>query len=189
VVASNAPVPRGPTPPSVLAPSEALSKFSRKENRDIDGHDILSANGKPGIPGIDIQACATRCVQEKTCKAFSFDRWNGWCFLKDAIATSRLDPGSTIAVKQQYALPNASTVPAQMRDSLKRRFRDDPILQRRTNDFPQCKKACEDEFKCVAFSFLKSVGTAENNCQMFKLSKGYYFDPTSDSGFKEQVLK
>jgi hypothetical protein len=74
-----------------------------------------------------------------------------------------------------------------MHDALKKRFRDEPILQRRVEDFAMCKKACDEELRCVAFSFLKTAPADSNNCQMFKLSKGYYFDPTSDSGFKEQA--
>jgi PAN domain len=180
--------PRGPAPVNISLQIEAPLNFKQKDNRDIEGHDILS-NGRPGIPGISIQACAAQCEKNNACKAFSFDRWNGWCFLKDEITTSRLDPRSTIAVKQQYALPDVSKASAEMQDALKKRFRDDPILKRRVDDFPKCKKACKDEIKCVAFSYLKTAPTGSDNCQMFKLSKGYYFDPESDSGYKEQIQK
>jgi hypothetical protein len=179
---------QGPEPPAASAAvANVLSKFVRKDNRDIYGHDIVPAGGKAGIPGLSMQACAARCDAERACKAFSFDRWNGWCFLKDAIVTSRLDPPSTIAVKRPAQLPKASKAAAQMLNYRGRRFRDVPFEQQHVEDFQTCRNACESNLSCVAFTFLKKTPTDNNNCQMFRFSDGYYSDPSADSGIKQQA--
>jgi PAN domain len=165
--------------------SNERQNFTLKENRDIFGHDIKLTQGQSGIPGMTLDECVRACDKRGACKAFSFDKWNGWCFLKDAIATSLIDPHSIIGVKKPQPLPNASKVAPEMTVLRGRRFRDKPILQSKVNDFNKCKAACAKEIRCVAFSYLKSENKLEN-CQFFNGSVGPYNDPTADSGYKEQ---
>jgi hypothetical protein len=82
-------------------------QFKTRVNRDFYGDDIL-VGGQVGIPGIELSACAARCQEMPECKAFSFDRWHGWCFPKSKISATLTDPPSIIGVKQPGALPNAN---------------------------------------------------------------------------------
>ena len=60
-----------------------------------------------------------------------------------------------------------------------------PIARKRVADFQQCKSACWNELRCVAFSFLKGVKGAQN-CDLFNLAGAYQPDVSADSGFKFQ---
>lgn len=157
--------------------------FRTRVNRDIHGHDIL-VDGKPYIPGIDIAACAERCKDLAACKAFSFDRWQGYCYLKDNINTSYVDPPSTIGVKRPADLPNvSSTAPNETIIVRNRRFHDSPRKQpERTETFAVCQTSCEDNRDCVAFTYLKTT----KMCSHFDRSIGHYIDERADSGYKRQ---
>jgi PAN domain len=183
------PMGQSPEQPAIDLVKEAQvsSKFGIRSNRDIPGHDLAVTGGRPGIPGIDINQCAARCNDSTSCKAYSFDRWNGWCFLKDQIASTLLDPRSTIGVKRPLTVPPVSrTLRAEMQGTLRgKRFRDEAIARVSAANFQGCEKSCADDLRCVAFSFLKTVKNGEN-CEKFKYSDGYYHDESADSGYKQQ---
>jgi PAN domain len=180
------PAKAGPTPQVVLQPpTNSLNKFTQKDNRDIFGNDILLTEGRPGIPGITLNECALACDKRKSCVAFSFDKWKAWCFLKNKISTSLLDPHSTIAVKKPLKLPNASKAEPELIVLKGRRFRDKPINQSKAANAEACQKICEDSLKCVAYSYLKKEKS--ENCFLFNGSAGHYSDSAADSGYKRQA--
>jgi hypothetical protein len=181
-----------PAPTTSIVPKVAskqvgdeIQGFTLKDNRDIYGHDIKLVEGEPGIPGTTLDECAQACNKRPACKAFSFDKWNGWCFLKNGIATSLIDPHSKIGVKKPQELPNASKAAPEMNTLRGRRFRDKPIQQIKAHSYDACKNKCADGLRCVAFSYLKSEKNKEN-CQLFNGSVGHYSDATTDSGYKAQ---
>jgi hypothetical protein len=159
------------------------ARFQLRANRDIHGHDIRIA-GRPGIPGIDLAACAARCEAMPACKAFSFDRWHGWCFLKDRIVESLVDPPSVIGVKRPAALPGVSqSARGQIIVVRNRRFHDAPREPPRTADtFDACKGRCNATTNCVAFSYMKT----SRMCSIFDKTVGHYIDDRADSGYKRQ---
>jgi hypothetical protein len=165
--------------------SPAIALYKTRDNRDIWGRDIPQPGEQVGISDIDIDACASRCETTAACVAFSFDRWNRKCYLKDKIVPSLLDARSTLAVKKSFDLPEVSKVQAQIQTVRNRRFLDTPIARKRVADFQQCKSACWNELRCVAFSFLKGVKGAQN-CDLFNLAGAYQPDVSADSGFKFQ---
>jgi hypothetical protein len=123
--------------------SQALNKFTTRRNRDILTNDI-PINGIIGTSQSDIGACAVQCDDTPACKAFSFDHVLSKCYLKSNVATSVMDPESTIAVKSPLQLPNASTAPPEI--ELKRNTRiinnDPPSSRKRVTDFNSCKATC-----------------------------------------------
>jgi PAN domain len=157
--------------------------FQTVVNRDLYGNDIL-VDGKPGIPGIDLAACAAHCNETNECKAFSFDRWHGICFPKDGISNFVLDPPSIVGVKKPNALPDWNdklpTVLATVRD---REFRDEPLAppQKMTN-LDACRSACRSRSDCIAFTFSKTAQT----CSMFEKTIGHYVSDLAVSGYKLQ---
>jgi WD40 repeat protein len=176
------------SPPSAAAATLAsLTKFMTRDNRDIYGQDISSPEGPIGFAASDINVCAVRCDSMPACKAFSFDRWRGRCYLKNNLATSILDPRSTIAVKKPIELPNVSSSPYQIEILRNRRVVDEPFARRRTSNFQACKAACTDSLNCVAFNFVKQAGNNSDNCEMFRSAKGSANDPATDSGLKYQA--
>ena len=162
------------------APRSELSKFEYRHSRDIEGHDISSTGGKPGIPGTTHEVCAQLCDGEPRCKAYSFDKWHARCFLKDRVVESYLEPNSVLGVKKPGELPKLNTV-AERRTEIYRNkvFRDDPIAPPKTAEtFEACSASCETEKRCVVFAFEK----ATKKCSMFAKSDGFFFDQAFDSG-------
>ena len=159
------------------------TKFALRRNRDIYGQDIMTA-GSPGISGIDLAACAARCEELAACKAFSFDRWLGKCYLKNNIVESVVDPPSIIGAKIPHSLPNVSkTAPGKMEIVRNRRFRDNPRENVRTFDnFDMCLRHCDGNSDCVAFSYVKP----SRACWTFDRTVGHYIDDLADSGYKRQ---
>jgi hypothetical protein len=164
---------------------QALNKFITKRNRDILTNDI-SIDGKIGTSQSDIGACAVQCDDTPACKVFSFDHVLNKCYLKTNVATSVIDPQSTIAVKSPLQLPNASSATADI--ELKRNTRimnnDPPVSRKRVTDFNSCKATCLDSLSCVAFTFLKAA--RDENCEMFDGLKSFLSDDSADSGYKSQ---
>ena len=177
---ASAPTAPMPSPPPRSAPRSELSKFEYRHSRDIEGHDISSTGGKPGVPGTTHEVCAQLCDGEPRCKAYSFDKWHARCFLKDRIVESYLEPNSVLGVKKPGELPKLNTV-AQRRTEIYRNkvFRDDPIEPPKTAEtFEVCSASCETEKRCVVFAFEKTT----KKCSMFSKSDGFFFDQAFDSG-------
>ncbi len=176
-------------PPEVVKSNE-LAKFEWKHNRDLFGSDIVSVNGRPGIPGASLEGCAKICNSVPACQGFAFDKWRGWCFLKGGmkpgadgrLAVSVIDPISILGIKKPATLPALSTaVPATVY-ARNRSFRDTPYKSDVAIDFDICKIACNADPACVAFTFVKD----KKMCNRFKLTLGHYPDVNADSGYKRQ---
>jgi hypothetical protein len=162
-----------------------VDNFTTRINRDIYGQDIPLRTGQIFIPGIDLNACATECDKNTSCVAFSFDRWEGKCYLKRSVAPLLIDPRSTVGVKKPSNLPPEATMRPNVRSLRNRRFRSVPIDRKVASDFRACQSVCEGELRCVAFSFAKGI-RGSPNCQIFNSTEGHYYDESADSGYKYQ---
>jgi hypothetical protein len=158
------------------------TRFIWRENHDSYGHDILF-DGKPGIPGLDLASCALLCDNTPNCKGFSFDRWFGWCYLKDEITDSIVDPPSVMGVKRPKGLPpRNATAEIKMIDGGNKRFRDTPIAETSLKSVGDCKRQCRTHKRCFVYTFL----VAQERCLMFETTEGPYIDDGAVSGFKQQ---
>ncbi|MEZ5844927.1 MAG: PAN/Apple domain-containing protein [Hyphomicrobiaceae bacterium] len=155
----------------------ALDRFRVRNNRDVQGHDIAR------VIGVTIGACADACEKNASCKGFSFDRWNGWCFLKDAMPASVLDPASTIGVRRGVEFPNVITIEHEMLSLRRRKFVDTPLRVLADTDAAACSAVCDKELACVAYTAERS----EKKCRLFRQTEGHFADDDFDSGFKRQI--
>jgi PAN domain len=167
----------------VNAPS-ILTQFTTKFNRDIFGSDVAIIDGKPGIPGSTLESCAHVCFGLPSCKAFTFNRWKNFCYLKGELAGETfLHPAGIIGVKKPLAVPvvsqTAETATSYLFNTV---FADPPLQESVASDYRVCSKACVASIHCVAFSFLRSA----NKCKLFNRVEGYYRDDAYDSGYKWQ---
>jgi hypothetical protein len=162
--------------------TSAIAKFTLRHNRDIYGHDIPFPKGK--IAGVDIKGCAAECDKLQACVAFSYDRWNSICFLKNEIAASLLDVRSTIAVKKPAELPGKSGKKAEMLAMHEFRFRGDMTSANGALDLGACRSSCYNDMNCIGFTFVKGVKIG--NCQKYKELHGYDRDAQTESGYKYQ---
>ncbi len=164
--------------------SISSEKFTTRNNRDIYGHDIPAPSGGIGLTGLDFDGCTSRCDQTAACVAFSYDRWSGKCYLKDTVATSVLDPRSTIGVKKPGVMPDVSAVQAQVQAVHHKRFRGDIMSYARVSKMAVCRARCDGDLRCVAFTFLnQAVG---NNCRLFSTVEAYEADDPAEGGYKYQ---
>jgi hypothetical protein len=174
------------SPLSEATPDNAIAQFTVAPNLNIVGQDILSPTGRIGIPNIDLSTCAAQCNNNQSCVAFSFDRWKKVCYLKNKVVAPLLDPPSLTAVKNG-TIPNKSKAPFKIETLPNHRFPGKPNRHTRASDYLACMAACKDDENCVAFSFLKDVGTTDN-CQIFENpEQGHVADPSIDSGYKYQI--
>lgn len=159
--------------------SDAQSKFSLRNNRDIYGHDISD------IPGIRQDECALKCYENSACKAFSFDKWNGRCFLKASLTTILLEPTSILGVRKPFDVPRVSGKAAEMFRVRNNVFKDTPIETTKQNSFESCEDRCDGELRCIAYSYAKTT----RQCQLFNNTVGPFADQTVDSGYKRQTAE
>lgn len=165
-----------------------LSKFNLKQNRDIFGADLAATNGVPGIPSTSYTACADKCRGDDKCAAFSFDKWNGWCFLKSAAATTVLDPKSVTGIKKTKSAPAAPGTAFKFSVARNRSFPDAPWDEVPAADRKTCQCMCGNSKRCVAFTFVEPSAAAPNNCKFFSQSDGYFEAAGAVSGYKEEFV-
>lgn len=154
----------------------ALDQFKTRKNRDVYGNDLEK------FPGLSRNDCAAKCLGNQKCKGFSFEVWNGWCFLKDDMTTSVLDPASLIAVRNGKPFPNVATGPAELFRLRGKKFVDEPISTQTVANYEGCMSSCDTLPACVALTHEKQT----NSCNLFATTLGYYYDEKFDSGFKRQ---
>lgn len=164
-------------------------RFKVRSNRDLYGSDLpdVTTAGRPGLAGIDIAACAAACDKADACKAFVFDRWRGWCFLKSEIKASNMNPYATLGVKQPGEVPNVSTTLATCTLALRgQRFHDKTIPggePREAQSLEDCEQRCATNRGCIAASYHK----LSRLCSLHGFSEGHYVDRDTDSIYKIQL--
>lgn len=159
------------------APKTALENFKIRRNRDVYGHDLEK------LPGVTENGCAERCLRHGRCKGFSYDRWNGWCFLKDDMPASLLDPSSFIAVRTSASFPAVASTADEMHRLRRKKFTDRAFATTRNGNYDACYTQCANTRECVAFTYDKTSG----DCQMHQNTVGHFYDENFDAGFKRQL--
>lgn len=173
-------------PTSPATPTNWISGFSTRDNRDIWLQDIELPDGSIGISDVDINECARQCTNNSRCVGFAYDRWVKKCYLKNRITELILDARSMIAVKKPAEIPNVSrTLPSSIETLRNTRVKGELTSSKESRNFPACRSACEDNLQCIAFNFLKRTDGADN-CEMYKMSDGYARDTSVDGGYKVQ---
>src|SRR6202043_4074151 len=115
--------PAPPSPPPARR-EPPLSPVNARVFTIYDGRDLYDA---PYLTkqGITQNECIELCKQDNKCIAFSWDRWNNYCFLKRAApATMRIDPQSMSAVAIGERQPTDSSATVEMEHFYNTEFRD-----------------------------------------------------------------
>jgi hypothetical protein len=164
--------------PAVAGTTKAGAQlaYNAYDNRDMDGGDLTT------LKNVDLASCISACKSESECQAYSFDKWNRYCFLKSSVGSLRLDPRSTTGIRQGLATPPTAAGPITM---VRYRGKLFPGTGYRTLDraqFDSCESTCKQEQSCVAFTFQKS----EQRCQLFNTTGEYFANSQTDSGVKTQ---
>jgi PAN domain-containing protein len=152
-------------------------KYKTFNNRDINGADYRK------LQNVEADACIRECRASSTCRAFSYDKWNHWCFLKREVSELLLDPRSLTGVREDVATPPTSNASAKVEKFKSKVFLGDGYKSMRAQSYDTCQSSCETDLSCVVFTFFKNKQT----CNFFKTAGEYFPDDTADSGIKSQT--
>ena len=151
--------------------------YTTYDNHDLFGNDFRT------IRGIDLLSCVSACRQESQCQAYSFDKWNRFCFLKSDVDELRIDPRSISGVRLGAPTPAISSIPISMERYRDKYFPGSGYKSITNSSVDICETACQSESACLAFSFQK----AAHRCQLFDNTGEYFSNKGVDSGAKRQI--
>lgn len=166
----------GAAPIRVAVPAPDSRAFRMHDNRDIQGGDYSM------VEGLGHDACKSRCNADSQCQAYTYNKWNRKCFLKDRIGSSRLEPASITGVRQDVSQPSRSVKPFKMERYRGKAFPYRGQTPRQAASFEACEQRCRDTAACVAFTYFKS----SRQCRLMESTGEYFADKRADSGVKRQ---
>lgn len=170
-------LPTTDSPTTTSPPVEDPRRFKTVEGRDIDGNDYRR------VTNVNFEACVSECKNDNQCVAFSFDKWNRYCFLKHVIPdTLRIEPNSIVGVIST-ASPRDSNAPVRIERFRKKAFPDTPYKQLPASSLEQCEAACNSEDKCEVLTYAKT----QNLCKLIARPGEWWRDELADSGVKRQI--
>jgi PAN domain len=140
-------------------------KFMVYDGRDIDGSDFhVSRN--------ILQAqCIELCKNDSKCIAFSWDRWNSYCFLKHVAPSAvRIDPQSMSAVAVGEVEASDSSDPIVMERFYNAEFRDKPFRTLTDLSYMDCERSCLNNQECEVVTY----ETAGRLCKFIRRPYQYY---------------
>ena len=164
---SSLPTPVPVTVPPLPAPSAAQQEPSRGSRqvfpaRDLVGSDITRLSGNSQTE------CEALCINNDTCKGYTYDNWNRMCITKNGVSNFRIEPRST-AVIFSGQVPSLSTAAVVMVKRRDREFRDASYASKLTSDYDSCANSCLRDDRCVGVNFNQSSGS----CQFFAAPSEY----------------
>jgi hypothetical protein len=161
--------------PSVDAAS-GTEAFLSVENRDLLGNDLRR------LERVDLKVCAAACKGDALCKAYSYDRWNRWCFLKKELAPLSLEPGSIAGIRAELGPPAMSDAPVRFEMKANKKLLASPYRTIPVSSREDCERECTTETKCLGATFIK----ARNACQLFEAIETIAPDKGAISAVKTQ---
>jgi hypothetical protein len=168
--------PRG----SMCQPNSLTSQdFVVHDNRDIDGGDLRS------FKNADLQSCKSTCTADLQCLAYSFDKWNGWCFLKSAADSLRLEPSSIVGIRQNLSQPPAANVAVLVERFRGKYFPGNGYRTSLSKSFETCEQTCRSDDECVAYTFQRN----DSQCKLFETTSEYLNNSFAISGVKRQIIR
>lgn len=160
--------------PAEIRAGDLPRRFKTFQNTDILGHDIgILRQTSP-------DDCLSACNANARCAAYSYDKWNKVCFLKDAAPELVVDARAITAVYEGSPAPAMASRPIVMQRFRSRSFPGRGDLQETVAAFDACETRCSQTNSCIAFTFVKS----SQQCRMFKVTGEYFPNSDTDSGAK-----
>jgi hypothetical protein len=173
-----APNVRSETVGPALAPV-AVSKgeFKTYDNWDISGADLRT------VKRVDHAKCVAACRSDERCRAYSYDKWNRWCFLKSGIGSLLLDPSSSTGVRGATGEPAVSELAPRLDRRSAKKFSGQEYRTAAGPSAESCETMCQQDTKCLGYTF---VGSAQK-CQLFERIDTFSNDRNAASGVKTQT--
>ncbi len=150
--------------------------FVSYENQDVAGTELSREKG------IGQDACAAKCEGNDACEAFTYDKWNKWCFLKSSVDGLRMEPKAVSGVRPWYSEPRRSEASVDMVRYRGKRFPGTGYETHRATSMEACEQICQGDGHCMGFTF----HAEQNRCDAFASLGEYYSENGADSGVKTQ---
>lgn len=151
--------------------------FVTYDNYDLFGGDMEA------IPNADLAVCVAACTSRAACVAYTYNRWNNWCYLKATLSELSLNPRARSGVRATLDVPRKSPAPflIERHENSAFPYGGEQAFTASTVDL--CERRCVDHDSCVAFTFFKKTRL----CRLMEhVSEEYAPDPSADSGIKWQ---
>jgi hypothetical protein len=151
-------------------------KFVTHDNYDIIGRDA------DRIEKTDMRTCASACERDPRCVAYSYDKWNRWCFLKETAEALRLEPNTISGLRLSVAKPPIAGLPISKQRYRKKAFPVNGRPLQEAKSYADCESRCTREGSCVAFTFFSDA----KQCLTLESTGEYFPNPKADSGVRRQ---
>lgn len=149
-------------------------RFKLHDNYDLFGNDIEK------IRDIAQDDCEAACEANDRCHAFSYDKWNHYCFLKYVGNVLSLEPNSISGILESMVPQFDSQAVAIERYKGKAldgtRFRAPFYTQ------DNCREVCITTYNCVGYSFSRP----SSECNFYYSINNIHRNSDVDSGVKRQ---
>jgi hypothetical protein len=177
---SAAPAPSAASTASTAAAAPAGTardpSFTAYSSRDMDGGDYHKQRG------ISQDQCESLCKKDSRCRAYSYDVWNRYCFLKSSVNPLRLEPRSVTFVASGATVTYDESEPVIQRRPQKA-FPNEPYLQANAQSYGDCSQRCLKDKRCEAFNFYAST----RRCNLIEKPKEYSDVWGAEIGIKVQT--
>ncbi len=137
----------------VSAPSANRRTFVTFQNRDMGGGDYAV------LRQVSQSICETRCLLDGQCVSYTFNTWEGACFLKSAVSPLRLDPRGISGVLASVKVSEDSK-PVAMQKVQSRLLEGDAYKTIEASS-AGCTEACLADEMCLGFNQIAKGGSCE----------------------------
>jgi peptidyl-prolyl cis-trans isomerase C len=166
-----------PAPISERPVRQPDGEFNTYGNGDLHGGDFRT------LKNVEQKACRSACQASGECKGYSFDRWNGWCFLKSTVGSLIFDPSSISGVKTTQPEPTASDATVRIDRRPAKGYSGRHTRSNAVASFEQCEEACRSNKACVGYTYSKSAKV----CKAFDQIENFGPEANAVSGYKTQT--
>ena len=179
-----APTAPQPAPATLAAATDGVTSksaqrseagFSIYDDRDIAGEDLSV------LKKVELSVCSKACRDNQACLAFSYDRWNKWCFLTSSARTLTLDPSSISGAREGLPPPAASGAAIRIERRPSKRLVG-ALKNSTAETIGVCEGACQGQSSCVGYSY----SAKEHVCGLFESINSFAPNGGVVSGIKTQ---
>jgi PAN domain len=150
--------------------------FNAYNNFDMRTGDLRT------LKKVGLSACIASCESDIRCQAYSFDKWNEWCFLKSSVTKLVLEPSAITGIRKTIDPPSQSDSTIRI-DRRAAKTLEGKVLKKDAAKSPElCEQSCGPDQKCLGFTFSKKTEA----CQLFGDITTLSLDRESVSGVKTQ---
>lgn len=126
--------------------------------------------------------CVSACQANDQCLAYTFDKWNGHCSLKSSVGLLHVEAKGDTGVRNQSLVVHNAELPVRFCAYNGYAFQDETRQTYENSSTDSCRKLCNGDKSCIAFTFVGS----SNTCRILGTTTKPVRDSAATSGVKAQ---